>query len=58
MHPTLVAALAERFRLIGNCADAIRRVKDPAKFFGTLAQLGIRASRRRSSLPPPTAKAG
>lgn len=41
-NPKLVAALGERYHLIGNNADTIRRVKDPTEFFGTLARLGIR----------------
>lgn len=50
-NPKLVAALAERFPLIGNTADTIRRVKDPSEFFGTLARLGIRHPETR--LTPP-----
>ncbi len=50
-NPKLVAALAERFRLVGNTADTIRRVKDPSEFFGTLARLGIRHPETR--LTPP-----
>ncbi len=50
-NPKLVAALAERFPLIGNTANTIRRVKDPSDFFGTLARLGIRHPETR--LTPP-----
>ncbi len=50
-NPKLVAALAERFALIGNSADTIRRVKDPTEFFGALARLGIRHPETR--LTPP-----
>lgn len=50
-NPRLVAALAERFSLIGNAADTIRRVKDPVEFFGALARLGIRHPETR--LTPP-----
>jgi predicted ATP-grasp superfamily ATP-dependent carboligase len=55
-NPRLVAALADRFPLIGNSADTIRRVKDPAEFFGTLAHLGIRHPETR--LTPPDDPAG
>lgn len=41
-NPKLVAALGERFPLIGNSAETIRRVKDPTEFFGALTRLGIR----------------
>jgi predicted ATP-grasp superfamily ATP-dependent carboligase len=55
-NPKLVAALAERFPLIGNSADTIRRVKDPTEFFGTLSRLGIRHPETR--LTPPDAPTG
>ncbi len=50
-NPKLVAALGERFPLIGNSADMIRRVKDPTEFFDTLARLGIRHP--HTQLAPP-----
>ncbi len=50
-NPKLVAALGERFPLIGNSAETIRRVKDPTEFFGTLARLGIRHP--HTQLTPP-----
>ncbi len=55
-NPKLVAALAERFLLIGNSADTISRVKDPTEFFGTLARLGIRHPETR--LTPPADPTG
>ncbi len=50
-NPRLVAALGERFPLVGNRAETVRRVKDPAEFFGTLARLGIRHPETRLSPP-------
>jgi predicted ATP-grasp superfamily ATP-dependent carboligase len=55
-NPKLVAALAQRFSLIGNSAETIRRVKDPSEFFGTLARLGIRHP--ETSLTPPADPSG
>lgn len=40
-RPDLLAAGAKRLPLIGNDADTVRRVRDPAAFFGTLAAHGI-----------------
>ena len=50
-NPKLVAALSERFPLLGNGAATIRRLKDPAEFFGALARLGIRHP--ETQLAPP-----
>ncbi|MDX2309647.1 MAG: ATP-grasp domain-containing protein [Hyphomicrobium sp.] len=55
-NPRLVAALAERYSLIGNSADTIRRVKDPETFFSTLDTLGIRHPETRRT--PPNEAAG
>ena len=54
--PKLVAALEERFPLIGNSAETIRRVKDPSDFFSALARLGIRHPETR--MTPPCDPAG
>lgn len=51
-NPRLVARLAERFKLIGNTAETIRRVKDPSEFFGTLDRLGIPHPETRLEPPP------
>lgn len=48
----LLAKIAERFTLIGNDASAVKRVKDPEIFFGTLAKLGIPHPRTVTSRPP------
>jgi predicted ATP-grasp superfamily ATP-dependent carboligase len=40
-RPALLARIAERFKLIGNDAATVAAVKDPERFFGTLARLGI-----------------
>jgi predicted ATP-grasp superfamily ATP-dependent carboligase len=50
-NPRLVSKLAERFTLIGNDAETIRRAKDPQHFFGTLDDLGIAHPETR--LDPP-----
>ena len=54
-NPRLVAALGERFPLLGNSAETIRRVKDPDEFFATLARLGIRHPTTQLT-PPDTAE--
>ncbi len=40
-HPDLIAQIASRWRVIGNDAAAVSRVKDPRSFFGMLDDLGI-----------------
>jgi len=40
-RPALLAALAERVQLVGNSAASVAAVKDPRRFFGTLAELAI-----------------
>jgi predicted ATP-grasp superfamily ATP-dependent carboligase len=55
-NPKLVAALAERFTLIGNSAEVIRRVKSPPDFFQALTRLGIRYPETR--MDPPGDPAG
>lgn len=40
-RPKLIAALARRYRLVGNCAATIARAKNPASFFPLLDTLGI-----------------
>ncbi len=40
-NPRLVAKLGDRFNLIGNDAETIRRAKDPQQFFSLLDDLGI-----------------
>ncbi len=51
-NPRLVQRLAERFTLIGNGADVIRRTKDPAHFFPLLDELGIQHPETRLDAPP------
>lgn len=55
-NPRLIARLAERFPLIGNDAETVRRVKDPAQFFAVLDDLGIPHPETR--LDPPDAPEG
>lgn len=55
-NPRLVARLGQRFALIGNDADTIRRAKDPATFFPLLRELGIPHPETR--LDPPDDPAG
>ena len=55
-NPKLVARLSEHFRLIGNSAETIQRVKDPTVFFGTLANLGIRHP--QTEIKPPADRTG
>lgn len=50
-RPKLVAALARRFRLIGNDAETIQRAKSPAALFPLLDILGIAHASTRLSLP-------
>jgi predicted ATP-grasp superfamily ATP-dependent carboligase len=50
-NPRLVARLGERFRLIGNGADVVRRAKDPATFFAVLDRLGIHHPETRLVAP-------
>ncbi len=40
-EPSLVARLAERYRLLGCSAETIRAAKDPDRLFSMLADLGI-----------------
>jgi predicted ATP-grasp superfamily ATP-dependent carboligase len=47
----LLAKVAERFRLIGNDAATVERVKDPESFFGALARLGIPHPRTATDRP-------
>lgn len=55
-NPRLVARLAERFRLIGNSPDVIRRTKDPRTFFAALDRLRIAHPETR--LEPPASPTG
>ena len=55
-NPNLVARLGEHFRLIGNSAATIQRVKDPTVFFGTLADRGIRHP--QTQIEPPADRMG
>lgn len=55
-NPRLVAKLGERFTLIGNDAETIRRTKDPQQFFSVLGELGIAHPETR--LDPPSDNAG
>jgi len=50
-NPRLVAKLAERFTLIGNDAETIRRTKDPHHFFTTLDALGVPHPETRADAP-------
>jgi predicted ATP-grasp superfamily ATP-dependent carboligase len=49
--PKLVAALARRYRLLGNDAETIARTKDPSAFFMLLDRLAIRHPETRESPP-------
>lgn len=53
-NPRLVARLAERFPLIGNNAETIRRTKDPREFFTVLDDLGIPHPETRLDAPSET----
>lgn len=53
-NPRLVAKLGERFKLIGNEAETIRRAKDPAQFFSLLDDLGIPHPETRLDAPSDT----
>lgn len=55
-NPALVAALADRYTILGNDARTIQQVKDPSTFFGTLADLGIRHPETQTA--PPSSSAG
>ncbi len=50
-RPALLAKIAERFTLIGNDAATVAAVKDPERFFGTLAKLGIPHPRTTTDRP-------
>jgi predicted ATP-grasp superfamily ATP-dependent carboligase len=50
-RPALLARIAERFTLIGNNAATVAAVKDPERFFGTLAKLGIPHPRTATDRP-------
>lgn len=54
-NPRLVAKLGERFTLIGNDAETIRRVKDPQQFFSVLDDIGIPHPETRLDAPEDTA---
>jgi predicted ATP-grasp superfamily ATP-dependent carboligase len=56
--PKLVAALARRFKLLGNSADVIARAKDPATFFPLLDSLGIMHPETRTEPLPETPTSG
>lgn len=55
-NPQLIAALGDRFTLLGNSADVVRRVKNPSDFFGALVRLGIRHP--ETQLTPPSRAEG
>jgi predicted ATP-grasp superfamily ATP-dependent carboligase len=55
-NPRLVAKLAQRFTLIGNDPETIRRSKDPAHFFKVLDDLGI--PHPETQADPPATSAG
>jgi predicted ATP-grasp superfamily ATP-dependent carboligase len=50
-NPRLVAKLGERFSLIGNDAETIRRAKDPQQFFSVLDDLGVPHPETRLDAP-------
>jgi predicted ATP-grasp superfamily ATP-dependent carboligase len=50
-HPELLDAGARLLPLIGTPADAVRRVRDPAAFFGALAAYGIAHPPVRADAP-------
>lgn len=47
--PTLLDALPAGAELLGNAAEIVRSVKEPASFFGALSRLGIPYPETRSS---------
>jgi predicted ATP-grasp superfamily ATP-dependent carboligase len=49
--PRLIAALAGRYRLLGNGAPAYKACKDPARFFAILDELGIRHPETQTAPP-------
>lgn len=53
-NPRLVARLGERFRLIGNDAETIRKTKDPTHLFPLLDDLGVPHPATQSSPPDDT----
>lgn len=53
-NPRLVARLGERFRLIGNDAETIRRTKDPIHLFKVLDDLGVPHPATRPDAPTDT----
>ena len=50
-RPKLLAKIAERFPLLGNDAATVARVKDPERFFGAVAGLGIPHPRTATDRP-------
>lgn len=50
-RPDLLAKIAARFTLIGNDAATVTSAKDPERFFGTLARLGIPHPRTATDRP-------
>jgi len=51
-QPELLAAGAQVLPLIGNPPDVVARVRNPAGFFGRLAELGIPHPETRRDCPP------
>lgn len=51
-RPELLERLARHWTVLGNDADTVERVKDPARFFGALAGLGITHPRTLTEAPP------
>lgn len=52
VQPELLAAGAQMLPLIGNAPNVVARVRNPAEFFGRLAELGISHPETRRDCPP------
>ncbi|BDA86310.1 hypothetical protein Sa4125_38520 [Aureimonas sp. SA4125] len=50
-RPELLDAIAERWRLLGNTGETVRRLKDPMGFAGLCRELGIRHPETRMERP-------
>ena len=50
-RPKLLAKMAERWRLLGNSASVVERIKGPETFFTELARLGVPHPRTVTELP-------
>ncbi len=55
-QPELLARIADRYVLLGNSAETVAAIKDPARFFALLDRLGIAHPQTR--LTPPAEREG